>query len=87
MGETSGSQSASLTGEIVVDATFSKSFGLPSTRAFGENAKLRFTANFYNLFNNVNLTNIDTSVTDPTFGVALNGLGARTIDLQLQFSF
>jgi hypothetical protein len=70
-----------------VDATFGKTFGLPSTRVFGEDAKLRFTANFYNLFNNVNLTGLDTSVTDPTFGVALNGLGARTIDLQLQFNF
>lgn len=53
----------------------------------GENAKFVFTANFYNLFNNTNLTNVDTNVLDQTFGMALNALGSRTIDFQLRFSF
>ncbi len=70
-----------------VDATLGKSFGLPSNRVLGEGAKLAFTANFYNLFNKVNLTNIDTNVTSSTFGVAQNALGSRTIDFQLRLSF
>jgi len=53
----------------------------------GENAKFVFTANFYNLFNNTNLTNVNTNVLDQTFGMALNALGSRTIDFQLRFSF
>jgi hypothetical protein len=70
-----------------IDATIGKSFGLPSMKVFGENAKFMFTANFYNLFNNVNLTNIDPSVQDSTFGAATSALGSRTIELQMRFSF
>jgi len=70
-----------------IDATIGKSFGLPSMKVFGENAKFMFTANFYNLFNKVNLANIDANVNDSTFGVATTALGSRTIDLQLRFSF
>jgi hypothetical protein len=39
-----------------VDATLAKAFGLPRMRVLGENAKLDFRANFYNLFNQLNLT-------------------------------
>ncbi|HEX3470850.1 MAG TPA: hypothetical protein VHT28_06645 [Silvibacterium sp.] len=56
-------------------------------KALGENAKIVFNANFYNLFNNVNLTNIDPNVNDSTFAMAQNALGSRTIDFQLRFSF
>jgi hypothetical protein len=38
-----------------VDATFGKAFGLPRLPVLGENAKLDFRANFYNLFNQLNL--------------------------------
>jgi hypothetical protein len=38
-----------------VDATLGKAFGLPRLRVLGENAKLEFRANFYNLFNQLNL--------------------------------
>jgi len=74
-------------GYFDIDATLGKSFGLPKMRVLGENAKLAFTANFYNLFNKVNLTNVQTNVTDQYFGVALGALGARTIDFQLRLSF
>jgi hypothetical protein len=70
-----------------LDANIGKSFGVPSTKIFGENAKFVFNANFYNLFNKTNLTNIDPNVNDSTFGMALNALGSRTIDFQLRFSF
>jgi len=70
-----------------LDATIGKTFGLPSMKVLGENAKLVFNANFYNLFNTANLTNVDPNVNDSTFGMALNSLGSRTVDFQLRFSF
>ena len=70
-----------------VDATLSKSFGLPNTKVLGENAKLEIRANFYNLFNNLNLTNMDTTITDPYFGSAQDALAGRTIEMQARFSF
>ena len=39
-----------------IDATLGKAFGLPRLPVLGENAKLDFRANFYNLFNQLNLT-------------------------------
>jgi hypothetical protein len=74
-------------GYFDIDATIGKSFGLPTTKVFGENAKFVFTANFYNLFNKVNLANVVANVTDPHFGMANDGLGSRTIDFQMRFSF
>jgi hypothetical protein len=72
-----------------VDATLSKAFGLPKMRFLGENAQFEFRANFYNLFNNLNLDigQIDRVVTDPTFGEITGALGGRTIELQARFSF
>jgi len=70
-----------------VDATLSKSFGLPKIKFLGEGAKLEFRANFYNLFNNLNLTEMDFVVTDANFGSAQKALGGRTIEAQARFSF
>jgi hypothetical protein len=80
-----------------LDATLSKSFGLPSMKVIGENAKIEFRANFYNLFNKLNLTNVDANIgavnADGTvspnshFGQALGALGSRVIELQGRFSF
>ncbi len=74
-------------GYFDIDATLGKSFGLPSNKVLGESAKLEFTANFYNLFNKVNLVTPDTNVQDSTFGMSLGSLGSRTIDFQLRLSF
>ena len=38
-----------------VDFTLSKGFGLPNMKFFGENANLEIRANFYNLFNQLNI--------------------------------
>jgi Carboxypeptidase regulatory-like domain/TonB dependent receptor len=72
-----------------VDATISKAFGLPKMPVLGENAQFEFRANAYNLFNNLNLdiSQIDRVVTDPTFGEITGALGGRTIELQARFSF
>lgn len=72
-----------------VDATLSKAFGLPKMPVLGENAQFEFRANFYNLFNNLNLdpTSIHNNVTDTLFGETTGALGGRTIEMQLRFSF
>lgn len=56
-------------------------------KVLGENSKLEIRANFYNLFNRVNLANIDNNVVDSHFGQATGALGSRTIDFQLRFNF
>jgi Carboxypeptidase regulatory-like domain/TonB dependent receptor len=70
-----------------VDATLSKSFGLPNMRLLGENAKIEFRANFFNLFNNLNLFNVQGDLTNTHFGQPQAALGARTIEMQARFSF
>jgi hypothetical protein len=74
---------------IDVDATISKSFGLPHIPVLGENAQFEFRANVYNLFNNLNMnpTQMDNIVTDQYFGSAKKALGSRTMELQARFSF
>jgi hypothetical protein len=85
-----------------VDATLSKSFGLPNMPVLGEGARIEFRINAYNLFNSLNLGsggidrdcgNIDNIVTDAHFGQVVpncgnNGaLGGRTVEMQARFSF
>lgn len=74
-------------GYFDVDATLSKSFGIPKMRVIGENGKLEIRANFYNLLNKLNLTNIQTDINNSHFGEAQNALGARVIEMQARFSF
>jgi hypothetical protein len=70
-----------------VDATLSKAFGLPHMKVIGENGKIEFRANFYNLFNKLNLFDIETDILNPNFGAARTALGSRTIEMQARFSF
>ena len=70
-----------------LDATLSKSFGFPHMRVLGENAKLEIRANFFNLFNQLNLTNIQNSIGASNFGQAQATLGGRTVEMQARFSF
>ncbi len=75
------------------DMTLSKAFVLPKMAVLKENAKIEIRANFYNLFNKLNLTNVNTTIStdgltsNPLFGQAQNGLGGRVIELQARFSF
>jgi hypothetical protein len=70
-----------------IDATLSKAFGLPTAPVLGNAAKVEFRANFFNLFNQVNLYNVQNKILDPHFGEAQEGLAGRTIEMQLRFSF
>jgi hypothetical protein len=74
-------------GYFNVDATLSKSFGLPKLPVLSENAKIEFRANFFNLFNKLNLYNPQTDILNAHFGEAQNALGARVIEMQARFSF
>ena len=80
------------------DFTLAKAFGLPKMKILGEGAKLNLQANFYNLFNKLNLTNINTTIGNyaadgtiangnATFGLAQGAFTGRTIELQARFSF
>ncbi len=76
-----------------LDLTLAKGFGLPKMPVLGENAKLEFRFDVYNVFNNLNLdvAQIVNDITRPNFGV-VNGngtaaLGARTATLGARFSF
>jgi len=72
-----------------VDATLSKSFGLPYVPGLGENAKFEFRADAFNLFNNLNFNpgSISNNIQAPNFGQAQSALGSRMITLQARFSF
>jgi hypothetical protein len=74
-------------GYFDVDATLSKSFGFPRMPVLGEDTRIEFRANFYNLFNKLNLWNIQSDVLNSHFGEAQDVLGSRTIELQARFSF
>lgn len=73
------------------DLAMTKAFGLPTMKILGENARLELRANAYNLFNKLNISNgeLDTNITDSTFGYAVNGhpLGSRTIEVEAHFKF
>jgi hypothetical protein len=70
-----------------VDATLSKAFVLPSNKILGEHAGLEFRANFFNLFNKLNLYNPQVDIMNSHFAEAQNVLGARVIEMQARFSF
>jgi hypothetical protein len=78
-----------------VDVTAGKSFGLPRMPLFGENARINFRANFYNVLNKLNLNpssisrniSFDGTTSNPHFGQTQGALGARVIELQARFSF
>lgn len=72
-----------------LDATVTKTFGLPKMPVLGENAGFEIRADAFNVFNNVNLNvgSITNSITAPNFGQAGAALGSRMVDLQARFSF
>lgn len=83
-------------GYFDVDATLSKAFGLPKMRVLGENGRIEFRMNFYNLFNKLNLSGcqsgcsspgVQTDILNTHFGESQSALGARTIEMQARFSF
>ena len=80
-------------GYFDIDAQLSKSFGLPNMKLIGENGKIEVRANFYNLFNKVNLNGtcgwngIQCDIHQAHFGESGSALGSRIIEMQARFSF
>ncbi len=72
-----------------LDATVTKSFGLPHVRYLGETSGLEFRADAFNLFNQTNLSvsSISNDISNQNFGIVSSALGSRTIQLQARFSF
>lgn len=72
-----------------VDMTLAKAFGLPRMPVLGENAKLEFRMDVYNLFNNLNFnpTSISNNIANANFGQATSALAARVVTLGARFSF
>lgn len=74
------------------DISFVKRFGLPNVGILGEGAGIDLRFNFFNVFNQLNLTHFNsnsdpTRVTLPTFGTAVSGLAGRVGEFQVRFSF
>jgi hypothetical protein len=69
------------------DFTATKAFGLPHMKVLGENARFEIRANAYNLFNQLNLSSVDSTITDSHFGRANTVLGSRTIEMEAHFKF
>jgi hypothetical protein len=70
-----------------LDLAMTKAFGLPTTKVLGEGGRIEVRANVFNLFNKLNLANIDSNIYDSNFGRANNVLGSRTIEGEFHFKF
>jgi hypothetical protein len=85
-----------------VDMTLGKAFGLPKWGFWGEGARLNIRADFYNIFNKLNLLpfvpsnnyanpstiiSYDGVTSNPQFGQAQGAYGGRVIELQARISF
>ncbi|HVG32754.1 MAG TPA: TonB-dependent receptor [Pyrinomonadaceae bacterium] len=73
-----------------VDMSTAKKFGMPSF--LGEGAFFEIKANFFNIFNILNLQSFgfntaSTQIGNPNFGIAEKGLAGRVIEIQGRFSF
>src|SRR2546426_6550527 len=88
-----GDWSSDVCSSDLIDAQLSKSFGLPNLKLIGENGKFEIRANFYNLFNKVNLNGtcgwngIQCDIRQAHFGESGSALGSRVIEMQARFSF
>jgi hypothetical protein len=81
--------SLNLPGYKDVDLTLAKNFGLPNNRVLGENAKLEFRLDAYNVFNNLNLNPLDISnnISNANFGTITGALTGRVVTLGARFNF
>lgn len=82
-------------GYFDTDMTIQKSFGLPKMPIFGEKARITARADFFNIFNKLNLNpgsisnaiSFDGVTSNPNFGEAMSALGGRVIEFQARFEF
>jgi hypothetical protein len=76
-------------GYKAVDLTLVKAFGLPNTSVLGENAKVEFRLDAYNIFNNLNFNpnNISNNIGNANFGTITGALSGRVVTLGGRFAF
>ena len=84
-----GRNSLTMPGYKDVDMTISKGFGLPNMPVLGENAKLEFRLDAFNLFNNMNFNEneISNNIGNSNFGTISGALTGRVLELEARFSF
>ncbi|HEX8068648.1 MAG TPA: TonB-dependent receptor [Pyrinomonadaceae bacterium] len=75
-----------------IDMSLIKQTGLPGFLRLGEDANFEFRANFFNVFNMLNLAPIGFSdagaiIEDPNFGRSPRGLAGRVVELQGRIRF
>ncbi len=70
-----------------LDLALTKAFGLPNMKVLGEGGRIEIRANAFNIFNKLNVANIDSGITDANFGRATSVLGGRTIEGEFHFKF
>ena len=76
-------------GYRALNLTLTKGFGLPNMPVLGENAKVEFRMDAYNVFNNLNFKpdSIANDITSTNFGRAQEGLAGRVVTLGARFNF
>ncbi|HEY7354018.1 MAG TPA: TonB-dependent receptor [Terriglobales bacterium] len=81
--------SQTLPGYKDVDLTLAKAFGLPTMPVLGEEARIEFRLNAYNVFNNLNFNPLDISnnIGSGNFGTITGALAGRVVTLGARFSF
>jgi hypothetical protein len=75
---------------FATDMSVAKRTGLPSFLHLDESAFFEIKANFFNVFNNLNLVNFgffSSTVDNPDFGRAQGALAGRVVEFQGRFSF
>ena len=81
--------SITMPGYKSVDMTLAKGFGLPNMPVLGENAKIEFRLDAFNLFNNMNFNENDISnnIGNPNFGTISGALSGRVLSVGARFNF
>jgi len=84
-----GRNALTMPGYKDVDLTLVKAFGLPNTSVLGENAKVEFRLDAYNVFNNLNFNpnNISNNIGNANFGTITGALSGRVVTLGARFAF
>jgi hypothetical protein len=72
-----------------LDLTLTKAFGLPNVPVLGENAKIEFRLDAYNVFNSLNFNpnNVVNNIAQTGFGRDTAGLNGRIVTLGARFNF
>jgi hypothetical protein len=72
-----------------LDLTLTKAFGLPTMPVLGENGRIEFRLDAYNVFNNLNFdsSSIANNIANSNFGEAQAALAGRVVTLGARFSF